>query len=97
MMDWLSLLYEVAAVVVVYTSFCRLSRTTHRTLLSVRFAIWSLGTSVAVSVWAPVLWGWRPDLVHVAVVVSIAIAQVATARQWKGGVPDALQIPRWYR
>lgn len=90
-MDCLFIFYELMAVTVVYTSFCRLSRTNGETLLSVRFAIWLLGTSVAISAWAPLLWGWRPDLIHLSVLASIAIAQVATSRQWHLGVPQALQ------
>ena len=88
------LVHEILCLIVVYTTFCRLSKTTHETLLTVRAAIWLMGTVGAIQLVAPFLWGWKPDLLDIAMLASLAFAQIATARQWKGGVPAALQ-KRW--
>lgn len=93
----LLIIHEILCAVVVYTTFCRLSKTSHATRFSVRFAIWLMATTVATMLMAPVLWGWKADWLDVAMLLSLAIVQVATARQWRDGVPDALQKPRWQR
>lgn len=85
------LAHVMAALVVMYASFCRLSKTTLETYTLVRFAIWVMGSTAAVALFAPVIWGWRPDVFHVAILGAIGFLQVITSRQWRHGVPDRFQ------
>ena len=83
--------HVMAALVVMYASFCRLSKTTLETYTLVRFAIWLMGSVAAVALFAPVIWGWRPDVFHVVILGAIGFLQVITSRQWRNGVPDRFQ------
>lgn len=96
-MSALLLAHILVSVLVTYTSFCRLSKTNHETVASVRFGIWLLGTTASASLAAPVLWQWSPDLLHVAILGCIGFLQVATARQWHSGVPERFQSMRCAR
>lgn len=84
-------LHVLAALVVMYASFCRLSKTNVETMTMVRFAIWVMGSVAAVALFAPVIWGWRPDVFHVLILGAIGFLQVITSRQWRHGVPDRFQ------
>lgn len=83
--------HVMAALVVMYASFCRLSKTTLETYAAVRFAIWLMGSVAALAMVAPVIWGWRPDVFHVLILGSIGLMQIITSRQWRAGVPDRFQ------
>lgn len=92
-MDTLLLAHTIVALLVTYTSFCRLSKTNHETMATVRFGIWMLGTTASASLAAPLFWGWQPDWLHVAILGCIGFLQVATSRQWKAGPPEHFQAP----
>lgn len=77
-----------AAGIVVYACFCRLTKTTRATFTTVRFTIWALAACSMLAIVAPLLWGWRPDLMHAAILAAVAMYQVATRRTWQHGVPE---------
>ena len=93
-MNLLLLAHVLASILVTYTCFCRLSKTSHETLVSVRFGIWLLGTTASAALAAPFLWRWTPDLLHVAILACIGFLQIATSRQWHAGVPDRFRSTR---
>lgn len=93
-MDPLLLAHVLISILVTYTSFCRLSKTNHETLVSVRFGIWLLGTTASAALAAPFLCRWTPDLLHVAILACIGFLHIATSRQWRHGVPESFQSMR---
>jgi hypothetical protein len=76
----------VSAGIVAFASFCRLTKTSVRTITSVRLGIWLLATSALAVLVAP-LAGWSPDILHAALLLALAVHQVATRRTWQHGVP----------
>lgn len=79
-----------SAAIVSYASFCRLTKTTAETFTSVRLGIWMIAVSALTALAAPFLWGWTPDALHAALLLALAVHQVATRRTWAHGVPH------WY-
>lgn len=82
-----TVVYLLSAITVFYTSFCRLTKTTHQTIASVRFGVWSLASVSMASLMYFALWGWEPDAVHAGIFSAIAIVQLSTRRVWRHGVP----------
>lgn len=72
---------------VVYASFCRLSKTSKRTVPSVRFAIVMMAGCGIVAIVAPFAWGWKPDFMHAGLFAAVAAHQWVTRRTWAHGVP----------
>lgn len=77
----------IAAGVVFFASFCRLTKTTIETRPAVRLGIVTLAGVSFVALLAPVLWQWDPDLFHCFLFVGVAIHKVATRTAWAHHVP----------
>ena len=77
----------ICAGVVAFASFCRLTKTSVKTHTSVRLGIFLLAVSSLLTICAPFIWHWTPDLIHVGLLVGLAIHQVATRQTWQHGVP----------
>jgi hypothetical protein len=82
----------ISAAVVVYTSFCRLTlmSSANSNCLG-RFVIWLLGSVSASAFFAPLAWGWRPDLMHAVILGAIAVHQIVSRHNWRAGIPQAYQ------
>lgn len=76
------------AAVVVWACLCRLTKTDKTVIRSVRWSITMLATVAAFAGGGVVIWGWQPDLVHVALLGAVAAYQVATRKTWVHGVPE---------
>lgn len=77
----------IAAGIVLFASFCRLTKMDDKTLATVRLGVcFKAGASILVLV-APFLWQWKPDLIHCTIFVGLAVYQVATRKAWQHGVP----------
>lgn len=85
------LIHLVSAGVVAYACFCRLTKTTCQTLTSVRFGLWAIASAALTSLAAPVIWDWRPDIMHAGIFAALAVSQISTRRQWQHGVPEWFQ------
>ena len=77
--------------VVIYASFCRLTKTNSRTKTSVRFAVWCVASVSVLIVIAPLLTSWRPDAAHAALMAAVALYQWSLRRTWQHGVPHSFQ------
>lgn len=77
----------VCAGIVAFASFCRLTKTSEKTHTSVRFGIFLLAGASLVTLVAPFIWNWTPDLIHVGLLFGLAVHQVATRKSWQHGVP----------
>lgn len=73
-----------------WSVFCRLTRTTHATRFSVRLAIFFLGLAALVGLGAPV-YGWVPDVVVFCMTGACVCMQIVAARHWRYGVPKSFQ------
>lgn len=93
----LLLLQAVLAFALAWTCFCRLVKTSHRTLREIRWAIWFLCIAAGIVLGAPVLplldpvFTWpaftTPAAVWLLLLAAILIVQVATSRHWAKGTP----------
>lgn len=82
------LLTILSAGVVLYASFCRLSMTSRQTVTSLRISIVLLAATAVFALVAPFAWGWAPDALHAALLLSVAVHQVVTRKTWQHGVPE---------
>jgi len=87
------LLTMFAAAIVVYASFCRLTKTSSRTRYSVRFAVWAMAAVAIGVIVAPSLSDWRPDVGHALLMLSAAVYQVVLRRTWQHGAPAWTRRP----
>lgn len=74
-----------------WSVFCRLTRTSTLTLFSVRVSIFGLGCASLVGLGAPI-YGWQPDAVVFVITSACLCMQVVAARHWRRGVPMSFQI-----
>ena len=84
------LLWYVLMMGLLWSVFCRLVRTNHKTILQVRWAIFQLGAAALFGMAAPI-YGWMPDPVVFAIAYACLCIQVVAARHWRGGVPAQFQ------
>lgn len=84
----LLMITTLAASVVLYASFCRLSMTSRKTLTSLRLSIVVLAATALLAMVAPFAWGWAPDHMHAALLTALALHQVVTRKTWQHGVPE---------
>ena len=77
----------ICAGVVLFASFCRLTKTTEKTFTTVRLGVFLLASASIFALAAPFLWQWNPDLIHLAVFFALAVHQIATRKSWQHGVP----------
>jgi drug/metabolite transporter (DMT)-like permease len=85
------------AAALAWTCFCRLVKTSHRTLREIRWSIWFLGMAAGMVLGAPVLplldaafaWppGTTPAEVWLLLLLAIVLVQLATSKHWRGGAP----------
>lgn len=66
--------------------FCRLRRTTKKTHMDVRMALWLVGLVSLLGLGAP-LYGWLPDQITLLIVSAVDVMQLVTASHWAKGVP----------
>ena len=95
----LMVVHELLCGILFYTVFCRAVRTSQDVRLDVRLAFQIMGMVACAGIVAPIAWEWAPDLMSAALLLSICIVQVVTARYWDG-VPDSFMKPgrrRWLR
>lgn len=98
MMNALLLVVQtMLAFALAWTCFCRLVKTSHRTLREIRWSIWFLCIVAGLVMGAPVLpfldpaFTWPPLTTPLAVwlllLLAVLIVQVATSRHWQAGPP----------
>ena len=83
-------LWEALCLALLWSVFCRLTRTSHSTRLSVRLAIFGLGLAALLGLGAP-LYGWVPDVVVFVMTGACVSMQIVAARHWRYGVPQSFQ------
>lgn len=86
-------LHELLCGVLLYTCFCRATRTNSSTQPPVLLSFYLLSISALVATFAPLLMDWEPDAVSLVLVASIALVQTVTARYWQQSPPTAFQLP----
>lgn len=87
----LMILHEVLCAVLLYSCFCRATRTNQDTQIQVVLSFYLLSVSAMVATVAPVAMGWQPDAVSLLLLASITLVQSVTARFWKHSPPAAFQ------
>lgn len=85
------ILHEVLCAVLLWTCFCRATRTNPQTMRPVLVAFYLLSVSALWATFAPLLTGWEPDSVSLLLLASIALTQLVTARFWQQSPPRAFQ------
>lgn len=80
-------IWEVAALALFYSCFCRASFTSKaNTRRDIRWSFTFLGVMSLLAVLAP-LYGYDPDGFTVSLLVCMTVVQLTTAHHWRGGVP----------
>jgi hypothetical protein len=79
--------HEILAAMLFYTCFCRAVKTNGTVRVDVLIALWFLGIVSCVSMFAPMAFGWEPDLMSVMLLLGMVIVQVVTAAHWRDGIP----------
>lgn len=87
------IVWEALCLALLWSVFCRLVRTSDKTLWWVRASIWLLGVTALVGMAAP-LYGWVPDGMVLLMTAACLNMQVVAARHWRNGVPPQFQLTR---
>lgn len=88
------LVHEVFATILLYTCFCRAVKMDVSTALAIRLAFWGLGMAATVSIFAPIVWGWTPDSVSLALLISITTLQTVTSTYWRNEIPPQFKVAK---
>jgi len=89
----LLVLHEALCAVLLWTCFCRATRTNAQTMLPVLASFYLLTIAALVATFAPLIMGWEPDAVSLLLLASISLVQTVTARFWQQSPPAAFQRP----
>lgn len=87
----LMVLHELLCTVLLYTCFCRATRTNAQTMLPILASFYLLTISALVATFAPLIMGWEPDAVSLLLLASITLVQTVTTRFWQQSPPAAFQ------
>lgn len=90
----LLVLHELLCGVLLWSCFCRATRTNASTALPILLSFWLLSVSALFATFAPLLISWEPDAVSLLLLASIALVQTVTARHWQQSPPAAFQRRR---
>ena len=91
-MSALMMLHELLCGVLLWSCFCRATRTNAQTSLPILLSFWLLSVSALFATFAPLLISWEPDPVSLLLLASIALVQTVTARYWQQSPPTAFQL-----
>lgn len=80
-------LHEILSIALFYTCFCRAVKTDKTVRRDVLAAFYFLGVVSCFSLFAPMAFGWRPDLMSLSLLGSVLIVQIVTSIHWRDGVP----------
>ncbi|MEY2688888.1 MAG: hypothetical protein RL375_3086 [Pseudomonadota bacterium] len=86
-------LHELLCGILLWSCFCRATRTNAQTSLPILLSFWLLSIAAIFATMAPVLIGWEPDAVSLLLLASISLVQTVTARYWQQSPPAAFQRP----
>ena len=87
----LLVLHELLCGVLLWSCFCRATRTNAQTSLPILLAFWLLSVSALFATFAPLFISWEPDAVSLLLLASIGLVQTVTARYWQQSPPAAFQ------
>jgi hypothetical protein len=88
----LLILHELLCGVLLWSCFCRATRTNASTALPVLVSFWLLSVAALFATLAPLLIDWHPDAVSLLLLASISLVQTVTARYWQRSPPFAFQL-----
>jgi hypothetical protein len=87
-MNWLLLSHEVLCVILALCIFSRSVRSSDEVLIIIRLAFWAMWTATLMGIIAPLVWGYVPHPVEVAMLSGFTMVQYSTSVHWTGGVPS---------
>ena len=86
-------LHELLCAVLLYSCFCRATKTNRETQIQVLLSFYLLSIAALVATFAPLVLGWEPDTVSLMLLASITLVQTVTSRFWQHSPPVAFQRP----
>jgi hypothetical protein len=89
----LLVVHELLCAVLLYSCFCRATRTNSDTALPILVSFWLLSVSALFATLAPIMIDWQPDAVSLLLLASVTLVQTVTARYWQQSPPFAFQRP----
>ena len=84
------ILHELLCILLLWTCFCRATRTNRSTRKPVLVSCYLLSISGLWAMFAPLI-GWMPDSVSLLLLAAITLVQTVTARFWQQSPPAAFQ------
>lgn len=90
--DALLVLHELLCILLLWTCFCRATRTNRNTRKPVLVSFYLLSVAALWAMFAPII-GWTPDSVSLLLLAAITLVQTVTARFWQQSPPAAFQEP----
>jgi len=84
------ILHELLCAVLLWTCFCRATRTNAQTRRPILLAFYLMSISALWATFAPLI-GWTPDSVSLLLLAAITLVQTVTARFWQQSPPAAFQ------
>lgn len=87
----LMILHELLCGILLWSCFCRATRTNAQTSLPILLSFWLLSVAALFSTFAPLLISWQPDAVSLLLLASMTLVQTVTARYWQQSPPAAFQ------
>ncbi len=89
--DILLTIHEVLSVLLLYSCFCRSVKMSQATTeREIRLAFWALSIVAVISVFGPIR-GWRPDFMHIILLIAFTTVQFSTAKFWRYSIPAAFR------
>ena len=92
-MNALMVLHELLCLVLLWSCFCRATRTSRQTEFAILLTFWLLNIAALFAAFAPLLIDWQPDAVSLLLLASIALVQTVTSRYWQRSPPAVFQRP----
>lgn len=87
------ILHEILCMLLLWTCFCRATRTNAQTKKPILLAFYLLSVAALWATFAPLI-GWMPDSVSLLLLASMTLVQTTTARFWQQSPPQAFQEQR---
>lgn len=89
-MNLMVYIHEFLAIFLFYTCFCRSVKMNSNTIREIRLAFYGLSLAAVVSIFAPMR-GWRPDWIHIIMLLAINIVQYTTSKFWHHSLPSSFE------
>ncbi len=87
----LMVVHELLCMALLWSCFCRATRTSLQTEFAILLTFWLLNVAALFAAFAPLLIDWQPDAVSLLLLASMTLVQTVTSRYWQRSPPAVFQ------